>query len=598
MDTSKLEIYTEQIDDIPLLFGFARKMGIQETLDAVIIPHGNWQGLSVGWVVLVWLVHILSKKNHCMDGVREWVVANQVILSQLVGEPIRELDFTDDRLALCLSYLSKNKAWQEIEAMLGRHLIRVYELEGGNRVRLDATTASVNHDPETHSLFKVGKAKNGLYETQYKMMLASLDPLGLVLAVDVVSGEKADDPLYLPCYQRAKETLKRDGLLIIGDSKMNAVLTRATIQAEGDYYLTPSSNQELLAQLLEPVWEKEQETSLIFLPEELPEDESEPNPEFAIGEGFVTDRIQAEWVDERLIIWLEQCHVVRSYSYVKVELESLQRRLEKAEAELRKLTPARSRGKRQIKDEASLLSRIEAIEKKYRVKGLFDCSYTQEVAERRVRGYKGKVDRVERRVRFQLSVQRNKAAVTRAEDKTGWRIYWCNASTEQLSTTDVVLAYREQYIEENIFRRLKGAYLSISPLYIQLDEHAKGLFHLLTLAARLLALGDYTAKRALAEEGGQLSGIYAGNPKRSTARPTTERMLRTFQYITFTMLMLSGLVVYTHITPLTPVQQRILDLLDLPADLYTRLTKIPTTSEQAPIAPMATRPSELMVALG
>ncbi len=36
-------------------------------------------------------------------------------------------------------------------------------------------------------------------------MLASLDPLGLTLAVDVVSGERADDPLYLPCYQRVKQ---------------------------------------------------------------------------------------------------------------------------------------------------------------------------------------------------------------------------------------------------------------------------------------------------------------------------------------------------------------------------------------------------------
>lgn len=58
---------------------------------------------------------------------------------------------------------------------------------------MDATTETVNHDPDKHTLFKVGKAKNGQYETQYKLMLASLDPLGLTLAVDVVSGNRADD---------------------------------------------------------------------------------------------------------------------------------------------------------------------------------------------------------------------------------------------------------------------------------------------------------------------------------------------------------------------------------------------------------------------
>jgi len=47
---------------------------------------------------------------------------------------------------------------------------------------------------------------------------------------------------------------------------------------------------------------------------------------------------------------------------------------------------------------------------------------------------------------------------------------------------------------------------------VQRDDHAKGLFHLLTLAARLLALGDYTAKQALAQENAKLAGIYPGNP--------------------------------------------------------------------------------------
>ncbi|MBK8986929.1 MAG: hypothetical protein IPM39_12775 [Chloroflexi bacterium] len=44
-------------------------------------------------------------------------------------------------------------------------------------------------------------------------------PLGLLLALDVVPGNRADDPLYVPCYQRVKEMLARNGLLIVGDSK-------------------------------------------------------------------------------------------------------------------------------------------------------------------------------------------------------------------------------------------------------------------------------------------------------------------------------------------------------------------------------------------
>ena len=62
-------------------------------------------------------------------------------------------------------------------------------------------------------------------------MLASLDPLGLPLAVDVVPGDRADDPLYLPCPLRVKRMLAEDGVLVVGDSKMSALHTRATIVA-------------------------------------------------------------------------------------------------------------------------------------------------------------------------------------------------------------------------------------------------------------------------------------------------------------------------------------------------------------------------------
>ena len=54
---------------------------------------------------------------------------------------------------------------------------------------------------------------------------------------------------------------------------------------------------------------------------------------------------------------------------------------------------------------------------------------------------------------------------------------------------------------------------------------------MLTIAARLLALGDYQARLALTKENGELTGVYRGNPNRGTTRPTTERMLKAFENI-------------------------------------------------------------------
>src|SRR2546421_10408218 len=61
------------------------------------------------------------------------------------------------------------------------------------------------------------------------------------LATEVLSGEHADDPVYVPIIGRVREGLQQSGLLYVGDCKMAALQTRASIQAQGDYYLCPLS---------------------------------------------------------------------------------------------------------------------------------------------------------------------------------------------------------------------------------------------------------------------------------------------------------------------------------------------------------------------
>lgn len=576
MNTPEVTINVERLDDMPLLYGFIKKMGIQSAIDSVIQPHGNWEGLSMGWVIAIWLIHIISVYNHRMDRVQEWVGKHLVSLKQLTGQEVSELDFTDDRLAICLRELHRPSHWQAIESLLGKGLVRVYELMV-EQVRLDATVGGVYHEPQQNGLIQVGKNKQGEYERQFKLMLASLDPLGLTVAIDVAAGNQADDPLYGPCYQRVKKILDKDGLLIVGDSKMSALSTRRVIVTGKDSYLTPlphdKSEPGLLDELLNQFQTSGQALTSVFMPDDLPEDGSQPAPELAIAEGFEVSREHSVLVGRKGVSWQERCLVVRSFGYQQTMQDGLARRLDKAEAALRQLTPEPGRGKRQIEDEKSLKAAIARIEKRYKVAGLFRVTHTQQVQERHIRRHKDRPARTERQVRFQLEVERNQPAIDQAMSRAGWRIYLTNATQEQLSLTKAVLAYRDQYLEENIFRRLKGKMLSITPLYVQRDDHAQGLLHLLSLAARLLALGDYTARQSLAQHNEELNGIYPGNPKRATTKPTMERMLEVFDNINLSVIYLADQTL-CQATPLTPTQERILSLLGLPTTLYTTWTTV------------------------
>lgn len=69
-------------------------------------------------------------------------------------------------------------------------------------------------------------------------------------------------------------------------------------------------------------------------------------------------------------------------------------------------------------------------------------------------------------------------------------------------------------------------------------------------------------------------GLYAGNPKRATARPTTALLLTAFRDLTLTVLV-TPTPIHRSLPLLTPLQEDILALLSLPLDTYRTLASTP-----------------------
>ena len=110
-------------------------------------------------------------------------------------------------------------------------------------------------------------------------------------------------------------------------------------------------------------------------------------------------------------------------------------------------------------------------------------------------------------------------------------------------------------------------------MYLQREDRMVGLVHLLTLALRVMTLMEFTVRRALQQQGEPLRQIYRGNPNRATLRPTTELLLKAFQGITLIGFP-QGPRMQWYLTPLSATQTRILVLLGLPEDLYSRLQQV------------------------
>ena len=225
---SELVIITERVDDVALLIGQMVTMGLPEVLDRHIPRHWKQRGLSWGWTAVMWLAHILTEGDHRKVSVEAYIKGMQHTLSRLTAQAIDPLDLSDDRLSHLLKHLSKARYWHAIEQDLNGRSIEVYALPQ-HTIRCDATTVSGDHEVTEGGLLQFGQSKDDPTRPQIKVMLGSLDPLGMPLSTDVLSGERADDGLYIPIIDRIRAGLNKSGLLFVGDCKMSALDTRGHI---------------------------------------------------------------------------------------------------------------------------------------------------------------------------------------------------------------------------------------------------------------------------------------------------------------------------------------------------------------------------------
>lgn len=567
-----MNITTERIDDFPLLLEVMQRLGLPGIIDNHLRRHGLHQGLSWGWIATIWLAHILCQSNPRKQPVQSWVRQAHETIERITGMKVNELDFTDDRLTLLLRRLSKPETWQAIETELGRSILRVYKLKP-ERVRLDATTVSGYHASGEDTLFQYGHSKDDPSLAQVKVMVAALDPLGLLLATQVVAGNQADDPLYVPAVDRVLQIIDGVELLFVGDSKMSAQYIRAHIHHLGHHYLCPlaqtgKTGEEMIG-WIRAANDGKYDLQMIYV-------ENDQGEHKLLAEGYEFERLVKAEIGGEVKEWTERVSVVRSESYRRVLREGLESRLQRAIDELMALTPAPGRGKRQLQAETELVEAAEAILKAHGVEGLL--SYPFERQEKRRTKYlgrgRGSSDRPKQEivtVRYQITaVARQEEAIAALQKTFGWRAYVTNAPAEQLTLEQAVLTYRDEWLIERGFHRLKGVPLSLSPLFVKRDDQVVGLTNLLSLAVRFMTLIEFVARRKLKQNQEKLVGLIENNPKKGIDNPTTERLLKMFDNITLTIVQLPGQAI-RHLPALTAAQTRILELLGLSEDVYTRL---------------------------
>jgi transposase len=563
----------EYLDDLPVLGRYLLDSELVDFLNTHFPDHGSWQGISGGKVGVGWLMYILSEGDHRLCHVEEWAEKRLQVLGAILEEqPLRKIDFCDDRLGRLLDRYSNDEKWQGFEVAFGQNLLQVYKLSelgvgqknGPAVIRTDSFNAPQYRTPS--DLFRFGYSKHRRADQPFcKVMTASLDSLAMPMATEVVKGSGPDADHYLPVIERVRRILPQMGNLYVGDSQMGSHANRLQIVQNCDYYLCPLNRKqcslELLHSYLDQIPTSFTELSSIFTE---PESKRKAAYFYEINEEKSDEDSGVKWMERRLLVY--------SPDYAQGLIKSFNNRLDEAEEAVKALVVFK-RGRRNPKTLKDLQVRSARILKKLKVEEFFEVKCGETVTKRLVQRYKNREPEWRESVTLHLDMKRKESLIEQKRGRLGWQLYATNVPAGLMSAEAVVRCYRDEYRIEHLFDYLINRDVGLLPIYLNKDNRIKGLIRLLTLAMRFATLVQYQVRKRLAELEEKLKGIYPGNAGRATDQPTTPMLLRAFQGIAIaSMETLDGMSV--QMPPLNTVQERILQLMDL-ENLYEQtLTKL------------------------
>jgi transposase len=573
-------VETERIDDLPVLIEWLKQMKVDDIIDDHTQAHGLWGGISKGLLGLTWIAHMIMTGDHRKVRLNEMLQRNRRSLGAMLGCEMRASEFNDDRLGRLLKDLGRGETAEDIEREMSAHCLRYYRLKTENAtVRIDTTSVAVHGDDDGSGVIAYGYSKDHRPDLrQFKVLMATLDPLGMPLLTQLVAGNSSDDGCYVPAYEEAIKSTGKD-IMVIGDSKMSALATRAHLHSSGSRYLTPlamvGKTKEDMAQWVDAAVAGTVALRCVHSASAA-----------TIGRGYEVVREQTYRNEDRAltVTWQERVLVMQSEEYARAQEAGLRQRLTTARTSLAALTAGKGKGHRRYQTAEALLAACHSILEKQEVGGLLTVTLECERQTRTVNAQRGRPrkhtphpqQRLIEEVSYQVStLHLDSQALAARIARLGWRAYVTNAPATEWSLNDVVLAYRGEWRIEQGFHLLKGSPLSLAPVYLTKTEHIRGLLCLLSLAVRALTLIRYTVSQSLQHADETLKGISPVYPHVKTNSPSAAMILAAFASITLAFVQHADQY-FVHVSPLNPLQRRLLALLHLPADLYQRITDILT----------------------
>lgn len=509
-----------QVGALLLAWHFLRELDVAGTVDRAL-ARSERSELSVGEVVCALIASRLCSPSPLYD-IAGW--ASGAAVRELLGIPPQLLN--DDRLGRGLERFAVYA--ESVRGMLAARAIERFGQDAG-RLHVDLRTVRVAGAYEHSALVAKGWGSDRHVARQVRtLQAASSDGVSLYLRPD--PGNCSELALVGQSLERLSK-FARPGMLMVCDSALGQPKPLCQIHRAGLRFVVPLKTstgfqQRYLQQIgdgaLRPIRHvAERERRL-------------PAAKRTKYRGAISDwELEDPETGEQRRFAVAYIHSSEEQQQVAAARE---RALSKAEAELARVR--NGLGGRYYRTATQVERRVGQIVAT-NIHGLISVTVGQD------RGGKPTI-----------AWQRDQHAITQAARTDG--IYALATNTPgKLTAGRILRLYKDQEVVERRHRDLKQT-LKVRPIFLHNDDRIYALISIVGIALLIFGLLESQLRTALAADHHQQDKRLPLLPEDRLAKPTGANILATFQGLDLT---------YTHrgieLDPLTPTQQRILELLDI-----------------------------------
>ena len=558
----RFELSSEMLGCLPILNWFCSRMGLDERLERYLPDDDARLRLAPATVVAVVVANIVIE-HRPLYAMSEWAASYEPALLGLVAGDVLALN--DDRVGRTLDRLfDADRASLVTETVLG--VVRKFGVEC-SELHNDSTTVTVTGAyAEADGRARGGVATPAIRHGHNKDFRPDLKQLLFILTISadgavpiayrVADGNTTDDVTHIPTWDELVALLGRADFLYVADSKLCSSQAMGHIASNSGRFVTviPHGRKEDTwfkdwAQTHAPAWEEVDRRHGERL--------GDPDRVWRTFEAPVPSS------DGYRVIWVHSSgKAARDAASRAARIEAGLAAIEMVAA---RLSSPKSRLRTKVAAEQAASAALAAAGATRWV--AFNLTESTEVTfHQEHRGRPGQETRYRRSEKPVFAITAEVHAETVAYDARTDGCFPLITNDAEMTPAEVLGAYRYQPNLERRNHILKGPQ-EVAPVYLETPHRIEALLLCHFFAMLIEALIEREIRNSMREAA--LAGIPLYPELRNCPAPSAERILEIFGGVQRHHLISGREIVQVFEPELTPLQLKVLELLHVPATVYT-----------------------------